>query len=79
MPHEPKKRHSRQRQGKRRASIALSLSSLQFCQNCGSAILSHIVCKACGFYNGKQVLKLKEKKKTDEGANIPAEGTSSRE
>ena len=26
MPHEPKKRHSRQRQGKRRASIKLNIT-----------------------------------------------------
>jgi ribosomal protein L32 len=28
MPHEPKKRHSRARQGKRRASISLTVTNL---------------------------------------------------
>lgn len=66
MPQEPKKRHSRQRQGKRRASIRFEAKKGIVCQNCGSMILPHIVCKSCGYYKGKQVIVKKEKKeKTD--------------
>ena len=63
MPHEPKKRHSRARQGKRRASIHLEMPSFVTCLNCQSTMLPHTVCKKCGFYNGRQVLTIKAKEK----------------
>jgi large subunit ribosomal protein L32 len=56
MPHEPKKRHSRARQGKRRASIKLQVPGIVVCPNCKATIYPHTICKKCGFYNGKQVL-----------------------
>jgi len=56
MAHEPKKRHSRQRQGKRRASIKLSLPTVTVCSNCKSSVTPHTVCKVCGYYKGKLVL-----------------------
>ena len=58
MSHEPKKKHSTQRKGKRRAHIHLSVAMSGTCKNCGVLGLSHQVCKACGFYNGKQVIKV---------------------
>ncbi|MBI2028724.1 MAG: 50S ribosomal protein L32 [Candidatus Levybacteria bacterium] len=58
MPQEPKKRHSRQRKGKRRASIKLKKLSFVLCQNCKSVMLPHIVCKKCGFYAGQKVLTI---------------------
>jgi len=61
MPQEPKKRHSRQRKGKRRASINHKVSSYVSCLNCGNKILSHSVCKLCGFYKGKEVIRIKKK------------------
>ena len=33
------------------------------CANCGAPCLPHRVCKACGMYNGRQVLKLDDDKK----------------
>ena len=67
MPQEPKKRHSRQRQGKRRAAIHLPVSKLVKCPNCGKDILAHKVCKFCGFYKGKEVVKkVKKEKKKEE-------------
>ena len=61
MPQEPKKRHSRARQGKRRAAIHLAVPKTVFCPNCGSSILSHMVCKHCGFYNGKEIVHIQTK------------------
>ena len=63
MPHEPKKRHSRARQGKRRASIKLDIPGFAVCPNCKEMTLPHKVCKKCGFYNGRQVLTIKTKEK----------------
>ncbi len=68
MPHEPKKRHSRARQGKRRASIKLETPAFSACPNCKSMILPHMVCKKCGFYNGKQVLTIKTEKPKEKTA-----------
>ncbi len=62
MPHEPKKRHSRQRQGKRRASIHLAVPSAVICSNCGAKNISHTVCSTCGFYKGKQLRDIKAAK-----------------
>jgi len=55
MPQEPKKRHSRARQGKRRHAIHLTLKSLSTCANCDATHVSHTVCPECGFYKGTRV------------------------
>jgi len=65
MPHEPKKRHSRARQGKRRASIKLDVLTFFACPNCKNMTLPHTTCKKCGFYNGRQVLVLRKKEKKE--------------
>ena len=62
MPQEPKKRHSRARQGKRRAAIKLIVTKTVLCPNCQAPILPHKICKTCGFYKGKMIIKKKEKK-----------------
>ncbi len=64
MPQEPKKRHSRQRQGKRRASIHLATPKGVVCPNCGTISIPHTVCKQCGYYDGRQVLAVKQKEKS---------------
>ncbi len=56
MPHEPKKRHSRARQGKRREAIHLVSTTVTVCKNCGSAIAPHTICAACGYYKGIKVV-----------------------
>ncbi|HSA83358.1 MAG TPA: 50S ribosomal protein L32 [Patescibacteria group bacterium] len=55
MPNEPKKRHSRARQGKRRASIKLTVQNSVPCENCGNQHMPHTVCKHCGFYKKEQI------------------------
>jgi len=55
MPQEPKRRHSIQRKGKRRASIRLSQIQYVSCPNCKSSILPHAICPNCGYYGGRQV------------------------
>jgi len=56
MPHEPKKRHSRQRQGKRRAAIILNAVDTVTCKNCGEKKYPHTICKNCGYYRGHQFI-----------------------
>ena len=64
----PKKKRSIHKRNVRHASwerdILKKLSnmvSLSTCTNCGESKLAHRVCKACGYYNGKQVLTIKSK------------------
>ena len=59
MSQEPKKRHSRARQGKRRASISLATPKANVCPNCGAPQIPHRVCETCGYYKGKQITKVK--------------------
>ncbi len=54
MASEPKRRHSKGRKRTRRAAINLAVN-LVACKNCGKLTKSHIVCKECGFYHGKDV------------------------
>lgn len=55
MAGEPKRRHSKARKNTRRAAIKLEANGLVKCPNCGELNLPHQLCKACGFYAGKQV------------------------
>jgi len=65
MPPQPKRKLSKGRRDRRRAHDALEPSNLVACNNCGTMILPHIVCPNCGFYKGREVIKVKkaEKKK----------------
>jgi len=60
MPQEPKKRHSRARQGKRRAAIKLSVQKTVKCENCGQQHFPHRICENCGYYKGQEVVKIKK-------------------
>lgn len=59
MPH-PKKRRTRSDKGTRRSHHALEAIALTVCKECGKAVKPHHACMACGFYDGKNVLKKKE-------------------
>lgn len=52
-----KRRHSTARQGKRRASIKLTLPHVTVCTNCHQLTRAHIACAHCGFYKGAKVTK----------------------
>jgi len=62
----PKKRHSRSRQGSRRAqNFRAYLPRLGSCPSCGAAVPSHQACTVCGTYKGRAVIKIKTKKKKE--------------
>lgn len=65
MPGEPKRRHSRQRKGKRRSVISFAIPNAVLCPNCNSMMLPHSICKKCGFYKGEEVLNLSKVKKPE--------------
>ncbi len=56
----PKGKVSKARRNSRRANWKLSLPGITECPQCHEMKLSHRVCKNCGYYNGKQVLKVNE-------------------
>lgn len=60
----PKKKVSKARRDKRRSNNSkLTLPGMVKCSNpaCDEMVLSHRVCKVCGFYGGKKVIEVKEK------------------
>ncbi|MCI6501935.1 MAG: 50S ribosomal protein L32 [Clostridia bacterium] len=59
----PKRKVSKARRDKRRSSTwKLLLPGMVKCPKCGEYVLSHRVCKACGFYGGKEVVKISDEK-----------------
>ncbi len=58
----PKKKTTKAAKGQRRSHHALKKINLSKCSNCGKPFLSHTVCQACGYYNGKQIIDVEAKK-----------------
>jgi large subunit ribosomal protein L32 len=59
----PKRRHSPSRRDKRRAVWKrVTKANLMTCPQCKEPKLPHQVCPKCGYYNGKEVIKIKQKK-----------------
>jgi len=57
----PKRKTSKARRDKRRSSHwKLDAPNIVACPKCGAYRLSHRVCKACGTYNGREVMKVAE-------------------
>lgn len=63
----PKNKISKQQKRKRRTHFVLQAPTMAVCPNCGELVLSHQVCKKCGYYKGKIVVEQKaEKEETAE-------------
>jgi large subunit ribosomal protein L32 len=56
----PKRRVSPSRRDMRRSHHALNAFAPATCSHCKAPKLSHRVCPACGFYDGKEVISVKE-------------------
>ncbi len=56
----PARKVSKTRGATRRAHLALSAKATTTCPNCGEVIKAHRVCKNCGTYKNKQVIKSEE-------------------
>ncbi len=59
MPN-PRRRHSKTRRDKRRTGDALAVPNLVACPKCHEPKPAHQVCPACGTYDGREVIKVKE-------------------
>lgn len=53
----PKNKSSKARRDKRRANWKMEVPGLVRCQ-CGALMMPHRVCKACGSYNKKEIVKV---------------------
>ena len=57
----PKRKVSKARRDKRRSSNwKLEAPEMAKCPKCGEYVLTHRVCSACGTYDGKQVIEVKD-------------------
>lgn len=56
----PFRRTSKTRKAKRRTHQNAEMPTTIMCENCGANIKPHTVCKSCGYYKGKQVIKAKD-------------------
>jgi large subunit ribosomal protein L32 len=54
----PKRKHSKGRRDRRRAHDALQARNMVTCSNCGQMRLPHQVCGNCGYYKGREVVKV---------------------
>ncbi|MEA5137108.1 MAG: 50S ribosomal protein L32 [Candidatus Fimivivens sp.] len=55
----PKKKVSKARRDKRRSSVwKLDAPALSKCTQCGELKMPHRVCPVCGFYKGKEIVKV---------------------
>lgn len=62
---EPKGRLSKARRNSRRANWKISAPSITPCPRCQKMKMNHRVCKHCGYYDGRNVLGIEDKKKRD--------------
>lgn len=75
----PAKRRTKQSKRERAAHFALKPISLTSCAHCHRQIRPHRVCPYCGYYRGREVIKIdtrserRRKKKEKVGKETPAE------
>ncbi len=57
----PKRKTSHARTAQRKAHwlSALSAPNTKSCPHCGEVVLAHHACPSCGYYRGRQVVKIK--------------------
>ncbi|OGJ89400.1 MAG: 50S ribosomal protein L32 [Candidatus Raymondbacteria bacterium RifOxyC12_full_50_8] len=56
----PKRRHSKSRRDKRRATWKLKSTPMAKCGHCQQPIVPHRICPHCGYYGGVEVLRVEE-------------------
>jgi large subunit ribosomal protein L32 len=56
----PKRKWSKARTARHRSNWKLSVPGLVECPQCHTKKLAHKVCKTCGYYKGREVVKVAE-------------------
>ena len=56
-----KRKHSQARKNKRRSNVwKLEMPAFSKCTQCGQLKAPHKVCPHCGYYKGKEIIKMEE-------------------
>jgi large subunit ribosomal protein L32 len=63
MPPLSKRKYAKSRQRERRGHIKIDAPATDICPQCHSMKLAHRACPTCGYYAGREVLKVKTSKK----------------
>ena len=56
----PKRTHSNSRTGKRRSHDSKKPRQLGHCQQCSTAVPTHVICPNCGYYMGRTVVEAEQ-------------------
>ena len=64
----PKRRVSHARQLERRSHHALSLPSIEECPHCHQPKRSHHACPECGWYGGREAVKIRQRSPNEQGS-----------
>lgn len=56
----PKNKVSKARRNSRRANWKLTAPSMVECPQCREFKMPHKVCKSCGYYDGKEIIKVED-------------------
>lgn len=59
----PKRRWSRSRQAKKRATHIQKSPAMSLCPNCHQPKFPHGACPSCGFYKGRKIIEIKKTEK----------------
>lgn len=58
----PKRRHSKSRTRRKRAHLNLKAPNWTTCSQCDAPVMPHNACRKCGYYQGRQVMTIRERK-----------------
>jgi large subunit ribosomal protein L32 len=63
MPPLTKRKYAKSRQRERRGHMKIEAPSTNVCPQCHTTKLAHRACPACGYYAGREAVKIKAPKK----------------
>ena len=64
----PKRKMSHARQGDRRAHLALTTPQLEACPHCKDQKRAHHACPTCGWYGGREAVRVKSQRSPEASA-----------
>ncbi|MEP7162386.1 MAG: 50S ribosomal protein L32 [Candidatus Moraniibacteriota bacterium] len=64
----PKQRHTRHRRDRARRMLELKPIQTAKCPKCSAAVTPHRACPACGYYKGREVVKMAPTMKKEKAA-----------
>lgn len=73
----PKNKKSKSKRDMRRTHDKLKIASIVECPRCHSKKIAHRVCENCGYYDNKEIIKIKSKEKNKEKSKETAKTKTS--